>query len=398
LLVDSNQGRVSIGTSTTNYDLTIEGKESTGYIASINNTSTSTDADGLLISLGIDNSLRTTDNYFVAFADNTGAVGGKIQGGNNSVAYTTHAADLAEYFHASDINDLPKAGEIIALDISKERSVKRIYEATSTEPFGIVSTNPGFIGNGPVCFLDDEDCEKNYAKYNVLVALAGQVPVRVSMENGPINVGDYLTLSTTTPGVATKLVGSGYIVGTVISNVTTINSKNDTYEGVYVYVKSGWRDAPESNLAQGEIPSKWKLLFDFLKSIGFEIGNGFVKMANLIVKGIVADKVETKELCIEDLCIDKESLQALLIQSQVNGHINTDTNSSSTPVTTNTDVENVTSGDSTSSVNSNTENTASDTGDSQNNTDTNLTNGGEGNVSVGDSVTGESSNQDFPSN
>jgi hypothetical protein len=220
-VVNSTAADVGIGTSTLAYDFTVQGNQSANYIARIDNANTGTDADGLLISLGVANGSRTTSNYFIGFADGSKTVAGKIQGGASAVAYTTSAADLAEYFRVSNLNDLPKQGEIVMLDTTKDKTVKRAEVGNQIEPLGIVSTNPGFIGNGPICLANDNDCDHNYMKYNSLVAIAGQVPVRVSLENGPIAIGDYLTLSSITPGVATKLVGSGYVVGVAISEATT---------------------------------------------------------------------------------------------------------------------------------------------------------------------------------
>ena len=44
------------------------------------------------------------------------------------------------------------------------------------------------------------------------IALAGQVPVKVSLENGPIAIGDYLT-SSLIPGVAMKATEPGPVIG-----------------------------------------------------------------------------------------------------------------------------------------------------------------------------------------
>jgi hypothetical protein len=44
------------------------------------------------------------------------------------------------------------------------------------------------------------------------VALSGRVPVKVSLENGEIKKGDYLT-SSSTPGVAMKALRPGPVVG-----------------------------------------------------------------------------------------------------------------------------------------------------------------------------------------
>jgi hypothetical protein len=188
-----------------------------GYAASIQNLSAATNAgapatssDGLLINLGTANASRTTGNYFVGFAGG-GTVAGKIQGGANAVAYTTTLADYAEHFKVQDVNNLPQPGELVALDPSSDHSVHSANVGNG-QLVGVISTSPGFIGNGPICKVDDNACDKNYAKYNVLVALNGQVPTKVSVANGAIKIGDPIT-SSSRSGIGQKATKASAIVG-----------------------------------------------------------------------------------------------------------------------------------------------------------------------------------------
>ena len=215
-------GKVAVGGSSASYLLDVQ-NSATGYAARIYNASTASVAatpasssDGLLIQLGTANASRTTGNYFVAFAGGTsgsGTVAGKIQGGASAVAYTTTGADYAEYFKA-DPDRLPQPGEIVSLG-SAENSVVR----SGSNPVGIVSSNPGFIGNGPLCNVDDKNCDSDYAKYNVLVALSGQVPAKVSAANGAIHVGDPITASSVA-GVGMKATVAGQIVGYALESTS----------------------------------------------------------------------------------------------------------------------------------------------------------------------------------
>ena len=54
------------------------------------------------------------------------------------------------------------------------------------------------------------------------VALSGRVPVKVSTENGPINIGDYLT-SSTIAGVAMKAIRAGPVVGKALENYDQVD-------------------------------------------------------------------------------------------------------------------------------------------------------------------------------
>jgi hypothetical protein len=210
LAVSTSNGSVGIGTTASNtYALDVLGSQTANYVARITNAATTNTADGLLINLGVANASRGTGNYFVGFAGG-GTVAGKIQGGASAVAYTTTLADYAEYFRA-DPNDLPQKGDLVAIDTSSARTVKQTVGGESAL-VGVISTSPGFIGNGPICAIEDQDCDVNYQKYNVLVALNGQVPVKVTTSNGAIKAGDPIGISTKR-GVGKKATEAGAIVG-----------------------------------------------------------------------------------------------------------------------------------------------------------------------------------------
>ena len=97
----------------------------------------------------------------------------------------------------SDANDANGRGDGGALVARARYDVETRHIASKV--IGIVSTKPGLL-------LGRED------KESVPVALSGRVPVNVSLENGPIERGDYLTLSKTKPGFAVKLKGSGQVI------------------------------------------------------------------------------------------------------------------------------------------------------------------------------------------
>ena len=172
--------------------------------------------------------LNTMDIYDFGATTTTQVVSGKIQGysggvgSSGAVAYTTFGADYAEYFKANP-NDMPVSGELVLLDPAVNQGVIRTAGnvLSETQPLaGIVSTSPGFIGNGPLCNPSDTDCDKNYAKYNALVALSGQVPAKVNDTNGPINIGDPITLSSVA-GEGAKATATGYIVGYALEPLTS---------------------------------------------------------------------------------------------------------------------------------------------------------------------------------
>jgi hypothetical protein len=58
------------------------------------------------------------------------------------------------------------------------------------------------------------------------VAVSGNQMVKVTNENGPINIGDYLTTSDKFPGFAMKATRSGKVLGQALSSFTSANSND----------------------------------------------------------------------------------------------------------------------------------------------------------------------------
>ncbi len=124
-------------------------------------------------------------------------------------AMTTAAAeyDLAENYPTRD--ETIVAGEIVMLGGQDGAFVER--SDSYSKALGIVSPKPGML-------LGGFGAEQYKDEHQVAVALAGRVPVKVSLENGPIERGDYLTLSEEIPGVAAKLEGSGQVIGIALQD------------------------------------------------------------------------------------------------------------------------------------------------------------------------------------
>ncbi len=110
------------------------------------------------------------------------------------------AADLAEIYSTND--PTLEAGDVVALDPALKAGVRKTDSPYDPMAIGIVSTKPDLI----IGFNEDP------GSHSTIVALAGRVPVKVSMENGPIKIGDLLTASSV-PGVAMKATKAGQIVG-----------------------------------------------------------------------------------------------------------------------------------------------------------------------------------------
>lgn len=130
------------------------------------------------------------------------AVSGTIYASNTAVG----AADLAENMPIAPGTNL-QAGDLVRM-VSGEGQ-QGVF-APTTEAFqasavGVISTQPGVT-------LGSE------TKNSLPVALAGRVPVNVTLEGGPIQVGDYLVPSST-PGKAMRAKGPGVpgVIGVALS-------------------------------------------------------------------------------------------------------------------------------------------------------------------------------------
>lgn len=121
--------------------------------------------------------------------------------------------DIAEWIKSSDAS--VQAGDVVIINPGEIETVIKSRAPYSTLVAGIISTNPGYLagnlekGNE---LLDKEEIEKKGYR---MLALAGRVPCNVSAENGPIEIGDLLTTSST-PGYAMKVTDKIKAMGAIV--------------------------------------------------------------------------------------------------------------------------------------------------------------------------------------
>jgi len=107
----------------------------------------------------------------------------------HAASFEADSADVAEWV---TVSDQVEAGDVLALDLDQPRSYCRTSTACSLEIAGVVSSKPGLTLGG-TCASDTR----------ALLALVGIVPVKVTNEGGPIQLGDLL-VSSSTPGHAMR--------------------------------------------------------------------------------------------------------------------------------------------------------------------------------------------------
>lgn len=117
----------------------------------------------------------------------------------------TGQADLAEFY---DTDNTPEPGDVVIPKAGIEYGVTRSSSIGQGNAIGIVSTNPAadtIMGNNV----------KSNSRQPV--ALAGRIPLKVSLENGPIVAGDLL-MTGSEPGTAVKAIGSAPTVAVALES------------------------------------------------------------------------------------------------------------------------------------------------------------------------------------
>ena len=128
------------------------------------------------------------------------------------------------------------------------------------------------------------------------LTLAGRVKVKISLENGPIKVGDYLT-SSSIPGVAMKATKPGRVIGVALENSKLDPSKNT----VMTFINPHWFGRNEdiitqlADLSNSTITSSNEITMTNVVSSVVDYLNGAV----LKVKTLITDFIKTQILEVE---------------------------------------------------------------------------------------------------
>ncbi len=124
--------------------------------------------------------------------------------------------DLAETFRTKEQTE---AGDVVTLipQDHERPTVRRSLHAYDEHLVGVVSSNPGLVFDEGDTKLAGEN-DHYITKDKTVVAAVGRVPVKFTLENGAINVGDPLTSSATEPGKAMKATGAGKIIGIALES------------------------------------------------------------------------------------------------------------------------------------------------------------------------------------
>ena len=184
--------------------------------------------------------------------------------------------------------------------------------SSSTSPYdshlaGVITTTAGLVAGGG---QDDPG--------TTIIALAGRVPVNVTLENGPIHTGDFLT-SSDIPGYAMRSTEPGRVLGMALEDdLGDPNNPNATSQ-VMMFVNPGWSlgsltstndiassswalSAPSSTLDQFTA-----YIQQALQKLGLAIQDGVATL-----KEVIAGTVVTDQLCLNSTCVNGNQLTNIL--------------------------------------------------------------------------------------
>lgn len=222
-----NDNTVSAGTLTdTSELLDIDQTETTatGDVATINNVGTgtalkitqdvvanaTTSETGQALAILV-NETASNDEVILVLSDADGTPDAEFRLENDGDLFADGAAynsgaDYAEFFYTLD--GTLENSYVVCRDRLNSNAVKRC-ETGNREIVGVVSPNPGFVGNNIPGAEGTLEGNPNYR----IIGLQGQIDTYVTAADGPIAVGDPVTSSGIVAGYAGRANEAGSIIG-----------------------------------------------------------------------------------------------------------------------------------------------------------------------------------------
>ena len=274
-----------------------------------------------------------------------------------TVSMTVLGADLAENYFTND--STLNAGDIVAIDQNLSDGVRKTNSIMDKNTIGVVSSAPSIT-------MYNTKGANNIGR-TVPVALAGRVPVKVSIENGNIKAGDYLTPSSIA-GVAMKSDGEGPVIGQAMSDY------NNSDIGLVVVFIKNFESGNSNSILLGDIyhimSTSTATTTDIVSNIQSEIIRDpiavilnkiknntkflidFVTARVTAIRGyfdeIFTKKIHTEKLCVKktdgnEVCVNGDELDSLIQKANLVPDIQSTVNASTSEslTTDNTSEENI---------------------------------------------------------
>jgi hypothetical protein len=305
--------------------------------------------------------------------DNTQDTLALIYDGSNwlEISRVDSGADVAESYYTDDLSinagDTVKIAQLNDALLSEEDKLKehkypaiaKTGKSYDSGVMGVISTSPSIgLGGGYNKLSSGAETRP--------VVLAGRTSVKVSLENGFIEVGDFL-VSSSMSGVAMKASKSGRVIGQALEsfdgNITECdisfvkkikekegseknnagnnnNSKEETVKlvdckkipseigKVMTFINVGWQEIQDSSAivdwnadggksSEGMLGSISSSIKTALKELGAIIDKGILKIKSIFVEDITANKLCIKGEDGEIICVEKDQLKDILNKNQI---------------------------------------------------------------------------------
>jgi len=257
---------------------------------------------------GEQNGLLNTGSIFFSGEDPATGAAGSYQSGrfvfSHGIVTSFGAYDLAEDYATRD--DLLRPGDLVSLDRNERTMVRRSSGKSDRDVIGVYSSEPALRLSQKEATID--------GALAVPVALAGRVPVRVSLENGPVRIGDYLVPGTE-PGTAARAAKPGRAVGRALSAYSGAEGE-EPYVTVFIGVQSvGWDDIESAGeeaeeLAEGssaEPADGLAALVSAANRAAEDIALALIRRADL-ASAVVADRLTALVASVRELFVQTLSV------------------------------------------------------------------------------------------
>jgi hypothetical protein len=262
--------------------------------------------------------------------------GSAVTQGHTATVYSLSAmvidtgSDVAELYTTNDAS--LEAGDVVSFDSTLKSGVKKSAKSDDKNVLGIVSTKPGNVIGG----VGNEGVKA------VPVALSGRVPMKVIVENGAIEAGDYLTPSSI-PGAAMKASGEASVIGQAMSayggegvGIVLVFVKNFHLNDESVLLgdvsPGANKDGLDNGLSTLVATIQSEGMHDPIALISEKITDGkqfltdFVAARVTAIRGyfdeVFARKIHTEQICVKkssggETCVDGDQLDSLLQNTNI---------------------------------------------------------------------------------
>jgi len=201
-------------------------------------------------------------------------------GEQDSLGTTTQYLGKAENYRAifNGIRNM-EAGDLVALDPARPEYVTLSYQSYQPSLVGTVSSEYKVTIN-----------DSGGAEFLVPVVLDGRTMLKASLDNGPIEIGDYLT-SSEVPGIAMKATQSGRVVGLALEPFTNQATTTELQlKRIAIFLNPHWWSTGTNLAVATSSVDSSDGLFDQLKNIVSFVTDTVTNLSKMVVSAVLEVK------------------------------------------------------------------------------------------------------------